>query len=123
MMLIAVALVPAMNALRVGVSAAGVHEQETLRAFELAGRMEQVLSQSYVDLEAAAVVAGGATTPTSYSDLAGTQDRLLVYIAAYDVDDIDADGDPFTGVDPGMLWVRVAVENTPHVLTTLTSES
>ncbi len=120
MTLIAVALVPAMNALRVGVTAAGVHQQETVRSLELSGRLEQVLSQSFEDLQAAAVLAGSAAVPTSYSDLAGTQDRLLVYIAQYDADDADADDDPFTGIDPGILWVRVAVENTQHVLTTLT---
>lgn len=119
MTLIAVALVPAMNALRVGVTAAGVHEQETVRTFELAGRMEQVLSQSFFDLDTAAAVAGSAVVPTSFSDLAGTEDRLVVFIAGYDADDADADGDPFTGVDSGVLWVRVAIENTQHVLTTL----
>jgi type II secretory pathway pseudopilin PulG len=122
MSLIAVALVPAMNALRVGVTAADVHQQETVRSFELSSRVEQVLSQSFVDLQAAAVVAGSAAVPTSFSDLAGTQDRLVVYIAEYDADDADTDGDPFTGVDPGILWVRVAIENTQHVLTTLAIE-
>ena len=123
MTLIAVALVPAMNALRVGVTAVGVHEQETVRSLKLSGRMEQVLSQSFVDLQAAALAAGSAAVPTSYSDLVGAQDRLVVYIAEFDADDADADGDPFTGADPGILWVRVAIENTQHVLTTLAIES
>jgi type II secretory pathway pseudopilin PulG len=119
MTLIAVALIPAMNALRVGVSAASVHEQETVRSFALTGRMEQVLSQSFADLDAAAATAGSATVPTTYSDLAGTEDRLIVYIAGYDADNADADGNPFTGVDARVLWVQVVIENTRHALTTL----
>lgn len=119
MTLIAVALVPAMNALRVGVTAAGVHEQETVRSLELSGRMEQVLAQSFFDLDAAAAAAGSSAVPTSFSDLAGTEDRLVVFIAGYDADDADADDDPFTGVDPGILWLRVTLENTQHALTTL----
>jgi prepilin-type N-terminal cleavage/methylation domain-containing protein len=34
----------------------------------------------------------------------------------------DADNDPFTGTDPGLLWVRVTIEDSPRALQTLIFE-
>ncbi len=122
MSLIAVALVPAMNALRVGVSNATQHEREVVHYYELAGRLEQVLAEPYSALDSEATIVGDPTTPTSYSDTAGTPDRLVVFLSAYDMDDADADDDPFTGTDTGVVWVRVAVENTIQSLETLVAQ-
>lgn len=121
MVLITVALVPAMNALRVGVTAGTVQEARAVRHYELVGRLEQVLAEPFVLLDAEAAAVGDPSLPTGYSDAPGTPDRLLVFLSPYDVDDADSDGDPFTGSDPGVLWVRIEVENTNQAFETLVS--
>lgn len=123
MSLIAVALIPAMNALRVGVSATTVQETRLTNHYALVGRMEQVLAEPFAALNTAAGVAGDETTPTSYSDPFGSDPRLLVFLGRYDIDNADADDDPFTGADGGVLWVRVAVEGTQRSFETLVSSS
>ena len=57
--------------------------------------------------------------PTSYSELAGSPGRLLVYLSNYDGDNADADGDPFTGTEPDLLWIRVEIEDSVHALETV----
>jgi type II secretory pathway pseudopilin PulG len=123
MSLIAVALVPAMNALRAGVSATTVQETQLTLHYTLTGRMEQVLAEPFAALSNAAGVAGDEKTPSSYSDTAGSNPRVLVYLSRYDMDNADADGNVFTGGDDGILWVRVAIEGTPLDLQTLTGSS
>lgn len=123
MSLIAVALIPAMNALRVGVTATTVHETRVVNHYEMVGRMEQVLAEPFGLLNTAAGVAGDEKTPTTYSDPSGSEPRLLVFLGRYDLDNADADDDPFTGADGGVLWVRVAVEGTLESLETLVSSS
>lgn len=121
MVLIAVALVPAMNALRLGVTAGTVQEARAVRHYEFVGRLEQVLAEPFVLLDAEAEAVGDPSLPTSYSDAPGTPDRMLVFLSRYDVDNADTDGNPFTGTDPGVLWVRIEVENTIQSLETLVS--
>ena len=53
--------------------------------------------------------------------MAGDASRRLVYVAGYDGDDADGDGDPFTGADDGLLWVEVEIENTSVAVACLTS--
>jgi type II secretory pathway pseudopilin PulG len=123
MVLIAVSLIPAMNALRIGVSSGTVQETRAVSHYELVGRLEQVLAQPFASLDAEATVVGDPKVPTGYSDAPGANNRLLVFLSAYDVDDADSDGDPFTGTDPGVLWVRVEVERTVQGFETLVSGS
>ena len=78
--------------------------------------MESVLAEPFTNLETAAA---GNAAPSSYSDAAGGGDRIVVFIAGYDADDADGDGDPFTGVDTDILWVRVAVEGSGQFLDSL----
>ena len=72
------------------------------------------------------------STPSTYSDAAGPPDRRLVYVALYDVNDADGDGDVFTVLDEnldgdndpytgyaGVLWVRVTVEDSVTALESL----
>lgn len=115
---LAVCLAPALEALTgTGTTRAGAatldRDLERVHA-----RLETVLAQPFASLEAAAA---GNATPGSYSDAAGTPGRLLVYIAGYDGDNADGDGNPFTGADSGLLWVRVRTEEGRPVLTTLTA--
>ena len=44
----------------------------------------------------------------------------MVLLSGYDGDNADADDDPFTGTDAGLLWVQVQVEATSHARETLT---
>ena len=87
----------------------------------LTSRLESVLTESFVELEAAALAAGSPGTPSSYSDAAGDPGRLLVYLSLYDADNLDGDGDVFTGTDAGIVWIRVESEGSVHSLETVTA--
>lgn len=116
--LLAALLVPAVNALHTGLLGSSVHADLGRNHYRLLSRMESVLTEPFASLEAAAA---GATVPSSYSDAAGPADRILVYIAGYDADNADADGDPFTGADSDLLWIRVAVDGSTQVIDSLTT--
>lgn len=119
---LALALVPALEALQVAFSGSAVQADVVLWQQQLATRMEDVLAEPFASLDEAALAAGNETTPSGYSDAAGGPDRVLVFLSRYDGDNADADNDPFTGADAGLLWARVAVENTPYELTTLVAQ-
>jgi Tfp pilus assembly protein PilV len=123
MFLIVITLVPALEALQPAIQGGGIHESSAQDHYELAAKLEEVLAEPFSGLEAAAVAAGDATTPTSYSDTVtyadGRQITRQVYLSRYDGDNADADNDPFTGTDDGLLWVRVEIPGTVHALDTL----
>ncbi len=97
--LLGIALVPAMNALRTGVKATEIHQNTSEQHYYLMSQMETVLVESFSSLDAAA---GASTTPSSYSDAA---ENYNVYLSRYDADNADADDDVFTGTD-NIIWVR-----------------
>jgi prepilin-type N-terminal cleavage/methylation domain-containing protein len=117
--LLAILLVPAMRALQTAVVGAGVHGDVSSSHHRLTSRLEELLAEPFVDLSDAAIAAGAPTTASSYSEAAGPSGRLLVYLSLYDGDNADADNDPFTGVDPGLLWIRVDIEDSVHTLQTI----
>lgn len=121
-LLLSVVLLPAMRALQTSVIGANVHSELAADNFRLTSRMEELLAEPFPDLESAATAAGGPTNPTSYSDPAGPPGRLLVYLSLYDGDNSDADDNPFTGTDPGLLWIRVAAEGTVHDLQSILAQ-
>ena len=116
-LLLAISLVPMLDALTAGLQRGNVHRSIVLQHRHLTSGMEEVLAQPFDDLEAAEAAAGGA--PSSYSDPPGA-DRRLVYLSRYDGDNADADSNPFTGTDADLLWVRVEIESTPYFMETLT---
>ena len=124
--LIVIALVPALNALIPGVAGSGIHESIAEDHYRLTGKLEQVLVEPFGQLKNAANAAGSPTTPTTYSDLYtyanGRQIARNVFIARYDGDNADADNDPFTGTDDGLLWVRVAIAGSGMIIESLVSE-
>jgi len=122
MVLLTVLLVPAMRALQTSVTGAEVHANLATDQFLLTSRMEELLAEPFGALEAAAVTAGSPTVATSYSEPAGPPGRLIVYLSLYDGDNADADDDPFTGIDPGLLWIRVEAEDTVHDLQTVRAQ-
>ena len=118
--LISLTLIPALQTLESSLNSSKIHETQTKQYFYLHSKLEEVLAQSFDALDAAAIVAGSPTVPTSYSDAVGATDRRIVYLSKYDGDDADSDGDPFTGVDDDLLWVQVVIEATDHSFETLT---
>ena len=112
--IVAVCLAPALDALRDGMSAAGVQRSRTVNQQRLKARFEEVLAKSFATLDAAAVAAGNSPSATvaAYSDAAGTTDRLLVTMYRYD-------GSALTGSDTGLLWVKVKIEGSILQLDTL----
>lgn len=119
MVLLSILLVPAMRALQTSVTGANVHSELATDRFRLASRLEELLAEPFIELENAAIAAGAATVATSYSEVAGTPGRLVIYLSGYDGDNADADANPFTGTDDGLLWIQVEAENTIHSLQTI----
>jgi len=114
MVLIAITLVPAIDALQVAMLGSGQHEQTAIHHYRAYGRLEELMTGAFTTLYDEALALGSATTPSSYSDAPGTQDRRLVFLSEYDADNADGDNDRFTtGMDPGIVWLRVEIENSP----------
>ena len=119
-LLIAIALVPMMEALGPGLQGAQIHRDRADVHYALTGKLEEVLAQSFDDLDAAATAAGDYKIPTSYSD-AGAAVPHEVFIWRYDVDNVDFDNDEFTGGEDDILWVRIATTDSLTDLQTLVS--
>jgi hypothetical protein len=103
MVLIAIALVPATDALQVAMLGSGQHETTAVQHYRAYGRLEELMTEGFA-----------TTAPSSYSDALGTPNRRLVFLSPYDADNADADNDRFTtGVDPGIVWLRVEIEDSP----------
>jgi len=120
-LLLTIAVAPALDALRSGLSGATLPAARLAEQYWLSAKMEGVLNQSMGALDNAATAAGSRTTPTTYSDASGTANRRLVYLARYDGDNADGDNNGFTGADAGLIWVRVELENGGLALESLTS--
>ena len=122
--LMALSLGPALEALSSGIQSSSIHTSSSEESYILRGKLEEVLADSFTNIETAAAAAGGPGIASSYSDVAslsnGRQITRNVYLAGYDADNADADNDAFTGADPNLLWVRVAIPNTIVELQTLT---
>lgn len=123
-LLITIMLVPALEAMQSGILGSGIHTQLAQNKYRMISKMEQTLALPYSDLLAQADLVADATIliPAPYSDSAGTEFRRLVFLARYDGDNADADADPFTGTDDGLLWLRVTIEDSPRALETVIVE-
>ncbi len=119
--LLAIVIVPATLALRTSIVGANVHSDVTTVHYRLVSRIEQLLAEPFSSLENAAIAAGSAALPSSYSETAGMPGRLLVYLGYFDGDNLDGDNDGFTGVDTDLLWIRVESEGSVHAIETLTA--
>lgn len=118
-MLMALVLVPSIEAFNTSINANKVYGEKVVDHYRLVDLLEQTLAEPFADLNAEADLAGGATIATNYSDPPGTIRRRVVFIAAYDGDNADADNDPFTGTDADLLWLSVAIENRDDQLVAL----
>ena len=117
--LLALLLVPAIDALQTSAIGADVHRDLASDHYRLTSRMEELLAEPFASLEDAALAAGSPTVETSYSETFGIPGRLVVYLSPCDGDNADKDNDVFTGTDEGILWIRVEAENTVHSLQTI----
>lgn len=135
--LVAITLVPALEALQTGIKGADIHENYAVDHYQLISKFEEVLAKSFDTLLIESALAGSYTTETAYSDAAGADKRRIVYLSYYDASNSDGDGDPFTiadndndgdnnpytgtDVDISLLWVRAEIEGTVHTMETLVS--
>lgn len=119
--LIAVTLVPALESIEGALSGSEVYQSSSIQHHQLASKIEEVLAQPYSALEIEAATVSSATVPTNYSDAVGVTDRRLVFLFGYDGDNVDADADAFTGVDDGLMWVRVEIEGSSQNFETVMS--
>ncbi len=124
--LIAICLVPAMEALGPAFSNIAEKEKFSENSMALRSKLEEVLAAPWSDLEDEAVPEGSPLIPTIFSEAPytmpdGRQITLNVYISGYDGNNADADDDPFSGIDSGLLYVKVTVEGTPQQMETLVS--
>jgi len=114
--ILAVCLVPALEALRNSMALLGIRETMSIDNYALLSKTEEVLTENFTDLDAAASAAGSPSTPTSYSDVFTTSDaRQLprnVYIWPMDGDNADLDANMFTGTDTNILYIKVTIEGT-----------
>ncbi len=119
-LLVAVSLVPALEALQSGIAAAREHQNYTALRYRTQSLFEQVLSRPFEELEAEAKAVNDPGTATAYSDSTG-DDRRLVYLSNYDGDNADGDDDGFTGVDDDLLWVKIEIQGVALTFETLIS--
>ena len=119
--LIAIMLVPALDAMQSGIQGSSIHAELARNQYRMISSMEQTLALPFSELlEQADLVADSTVLiPPPFSDPAGTESRRLVFLARYDGDNADTDDDPFTGTDAGLLWLRVTIEDSPHALETV----
>ena len=132
MVIIVVALVPALEALHTGMLGTQIYQSSTTEYYAATARMEELLAEQHGALVVAAAKAGDQLTPSTYSDAPATPNRRLVFLGLYDADNADGDDDLFTVPDPnldgdndpftgftGLVWVRVAVEGSATDLESL----
>ncbi len=119
--IIATALIPAMDALYSGVMGSSIHQQRSVQHYKILEKIEDVLARPFSELQSEADLAVNTTDIiTRYSDPAGTKFRRLVYIDRYDIDNADGDNNPFTGVENDLLWIKVETQNWSDAIETLT---
>jgi len=119
--LIAMTLIPMLDSLKPGLQGSQIHRERAEIHFVLKGKMEQVLSEAFHDLDAEGLASGSPTAPTTYSDT-GASVPHQVFISRWDADNADADDDGFTGVEDDLLWVRVATTDGTTDLQTLVAQ-
>ena len=101
--LLAVLLVPAMQALNAAIS--GGSSDLTAKQLKLRSKMEEVLSKPYQQLYDITSLSGGNTVTsisTSLSDASGTDNRRVVVLYRY-----DTATNTLSSTDTGVLYVSV----------------
>lgn len=106
-----VCLIPALEALQASIKTQQSAREMLDAHYRVSDKLELVLARSPEQWVLDVLASGGYQNPsTDLSDATGTLQRRLVYIAFYDGDNSDGDMNPFTGGDPDLIWIRVAIE-------------
>lgn len=123
-LLIVILLVPALEAMQSGIQGSGIHTELARNQYRMISKMEETLALPFAELLQQADLVADPTVliPPPYSDPDGTESRRLVFLARYDGDNADGNGNPFNGTDEGLLWVRVTIEDRPRALETVIVE-
>jgi len=117
--LLAILLVPALQALNAGITGSSVSTGLAARELHLRSKMEEVLSKPYPVLYAETAVSGGNTATsvsTHYSDASGATDRRVVVFYRF-----DATTNALSANDTGLLYVNIyyEAEGSANALNTL----
>ena len=123
--LIAISLVPALEALSMGGRGHTLQAAHAEDHYHLVAKMEEVLAEPFSHLDEEASASGSPAIATSCSDSLTLADgRVLtrqVYLAHYDGDNADGNSNVFDGADEGLLWIRVEIAESGLGLERLTS--
>lgn len=106
--LLAILLVPALQALNTGIADNAGTTAVATRQLRLRSKMEEVLSQPFNQLYAETNLSGGNTTTsvsTNYSDASGVADRRVVMFYRF-----DAATNALSANDTGLLYVNIYYE-------------
>lgn len=118
--LLAVALVPALDALGNITRTAPPADGDDDLWMAVSNKLNQVSGSRFDDLDFVATYLDSPTTPsTTYSDPSDSVPPVQVYVSRYDGDNADGDNNAFTGTDADLIWVRAAINGTPVEMTTL----
>ena len=118
LVLVAVVLVPALEALQSGVIGSGVLVKVVDRDALLRAKMEEVLARPFDALNAETFLGGGNTSSSvsaALSDAMGTANRRLVILYR-------TDGSALSAADTGLLRIRVVYEAGGTALETMKSK-
>ena len=118
LVLIVIALVPALNALQTDIRGAPALVSIAARDALLRAKMEEVLAKPFDTVNAETFLSGGNTTTsisTALSDAAGPDRRIVILYRT-------EDGKEASGNDTGLVRVRVAFEAGDTALETLKSK-
>ena len=123
--LIAISLVPALEALSMGGRGHPLQAAHAEDHYHLVAKMEEVLAEPFSRLDEAARATGSPVIATSYSDSVTLADgRVLIrqdYLSRYDGDNADGNNNAFDGVDDGLIWIRVEIDESGLDMERLTS--
>ena len=106
--LLAILLVPALQALNTGIAGSAGATGLSQRQLSLRSKMEEVLSTPFSQLYAQTYLGGGNTTTsvsTSFSDASGALDRRVVVFYRF-----DAATNALSTNDTGLLYVNIYYE-------------
>ena len=121
--ILAIALVPASNALRTASEHGRVSRERLAVEYLAVAKLETALAASWQALEGEATKTGGTPESTLWSDPVGSTNRRLVYVSPHDLNNADGDNNLLTGVEAGILRVRVEVSGTNIQFETLVAKS
>ena len=105
LVIVVVALVPALNAMQSGLRGSQLLGAIAARDTSLRGKMEEVMAKPFDTLNAETFLSGGNTTAsvsTALSDAAGAERRIVILYRT--------DGSAVSASDTGLVRVRVAYE-------------